>query len=100
MGTWSGPGKWVPHKKTRMILGMAFLWLPCLPYELLSYVNASNTGSACLLVGMPYFMFDAEWKSIRERKQCKQRASNINNQRENAKRISHTYKVGDLVRSV
>jgi hypothetical protein len=52
------------------------------------------------LVGMPYIMFDADWKSIREHKQCKQHANNINNQRENAKRISHTYKVGDLVRSV
>jgi len=52
------------------------------------------------LVGMPYFMFDAKWKSIREHKQCKQRANNINNQRENAKHISHNYKVGDLVRSV
>ena len=39
-------------------------------------------------------MFDADWKSIRERKQ---HAININNQRENAKHISHTYKVGDLV---
>jgi hypothetical protein len=39
-------------------------------------------------------MFNADWKVIRERKQ---RAINYNNIRENAKRISHKYKEGDLV---
>ena len=38
--------------------------------------------------------FDANWKFIRDRKQ---RAINKNNQKENSKRISHTYRVGDVV---
>jgi hypothetical protein len=38
--------------------------------------------------------FDANWKFIRDRKQ---RAINQNNQKENSKRISHKYKVGDVV---
>jgi hypothetical protein len=38
--------------------------------------------------------FDANWRLIRERKQ---RAINTNNQKENKKRISHQYRVGDKV---
>jgi hypothetical protein len=38
--------------------------------------------------------FDANWKAIHDRKQ---RAIITNNKRENMKRISHTYKVGDEV---
>jgi hypothetical protein len=38
--------------------------------------------------------FDANWKLICDRKQ---RAIYQNNQKENSKRISHTYRVGDAV---
>ena len=38
--------------------------------------------------------FEADWKYIRERKQA---IIKKNNQRENAKRIAHEYKVGDEV---
>ena len=38
--------------------------------------------------------FDANWRLIRERKQ---HAINTNNQKENKKRISHQYRVGDKV---
>ena len=38
--------------------------------------------------------FDANWKVIRDRKQ---HAINQNNQKENSKRISHKYQVGDEV---
>jgi hypothetical protein len=40
--------------------------------------------------------FKADWKNIKERKMARIEDSN---QRENAKRISHTYRVGDLVLS-
>ena len=38
--------------------------------------------------------FEADWQLIRQRKQAK---IHDNNQRENAKRVPHTYKVGDKV---
>ena len=38
--------------------------------------------------------FKADWNYIKERKQ---KLINLNNKRENAKRIPHNYKVGDLV---
>jgi hypothetical protein len=38
--------------------------------------------------------FEANWKNIKERKKARIEESN---KRANAKRISHTYKVGDLV---
>ena len=38
--------------------------------------------------------FKANWASIRERRQ---KEINRNNERENSKRLEHTYKVGDMV---
>ena len=60
---------------------------------------ASYTSSACVFGrdAILNTVFEANWQLIKERKQ---KIINLNNARENARRISHTYRVKDQVMCV